>query len=64
MNSGEELVIEPFRRLIAANQLVSYRNPGFWACMDTYKEKKMFDEMFAKGEMPWALWDPFLNARK
>lgn len=56
MREGEELVYEPFQRLIAQEQLVAYRNPGFWACMDTLKEKRMFDEMVARGNMPWAIW--------
>jgi glucose-1-phosphate cytidylyltransferase len=55
--AGEELVVEPFQRLIADRQLVAYRNPGFWACMDTYKEKKLFDDMYASGRMPWAVWN-------
>ncbi|AFY96322.1 glucose-1-phosphate cytidylyltransferase [Chamaesiphon minutus] len=54
---GEELVIEPFQRLIDRKQLIGYRNPGFWACMDTLKEKITFDEMYAKGEMPWNVWN-------
>lgn len=54
---GEELVVEPFQRLIAEKQLIGYRNPKFWACMDTYKEKKMFDDMYANGNLPWAIWD-------
>lgn len=57
MQSGEELVIEPFQRLIAAKQLVTYRNPSFWACMDTFKEKLMFDDYYTRGEMPWAVWE-------
>jgi glucose-1-phosphate cytidylyltransferase len=56
INPGEELVMEPFQRLIAQNQIVTYRNRGFWACMDTFKEKKLFDDMYARGEMPWAVW--------
>ncbi len=57
MREGEELVNEPFQRLIAQKQLVTYRNPGFWACMDTFKEKKMLDDMVARGAMPWAVWE-------
>lgn len=57
MREGEELVVEPFRRLIEQRELVTYRNPGFWACMDTFKEKTMFDDMYARGDMPWAVWD-------
>lgn len=56
MCDGEELVNEPFHRLIAQNELVAYRNPGFWACMDTFKEKRMFDDLMASGNPPWAVW--------
>lgn len=57
IESGEELVLEPFQRLIYQKQLVAYRNPGFWACMDTLKEKMMFDEMYAAGRTPWKVWE-------
>jgi glucose-1-phosphate cytidylyltransferase len=57
MRPGEELVQEPFYRLIEQRQLVTYRHHGFWACMDTYKEKKMFDEMYERGNTPWTVWD-------
>ena len=56
MHEGEELVIEPFTRLIQHQQLIGYRHTGFWACMDTLKEKITFDELYAKGDMPWAVW--------
>jgi len=58
IQDGEELVLEPFQRLIQKKQLVAYRNPGFWACMDTLKEKMMFDEMYTKGHTPWSVWEP------
>lgn len=54
---GEELVQEPFHRLIAEQQLVGYRHRGFWACMDTLKEKKLFDDLYNRGEVPWAVWE-------
>lgn len=56
MREGEELVLEPFARLIAENQLLAYRYEGFWAGMDTFKEKQMFDDMYNSGNMPWAVW--------
>ncbi|NJR64301.1 MAG: glucose-1-phosphate cytidylyltransferase [Leptolyngbyaceae cyanobacterium CRU_2_3] len=55
----EELVLEPFQRLIQKQELVAYKNAGFWACMDTFKEKTMFDEMYAKGNTPWTIWESF-----
>jgi glucose-1-phosphate cytidylyltransferase len=57
----EELVVEPFQRLIQRKELIAYRNPGFWTCMDTLKEKMLFDEMYAEGKTPWAVWDAPLN---
>lgn len=57
IRDGEELVQEPFSRLIEARELVAYRHKGFWACMDTLKEKLLFDEMYARAEMPWAVWE-------
>lgn len=57
IQEGEELVDEPFKRLIAENQLLAYQHKGFWASIDTLKEKKMFDDMYATGDTPWAVWD-------
>lgn len=56
MQAGEELVREPFQRLIAQKELIAYRHNGFWACMDTFKEKQIFDDMHSKGETPWTVW--------
>ena len=56
MRDGEELVEEPFQRLIAAQQLTAYRHRGFFACLDTYKEKQLLDDLHARDQMPWAVW--------
>jgi glucose-1-phosphate cytidylyltransferase len=56
MRDGEELVHEPFQRLIADSQLTAYPYDGFWACMDTFKEKQQFDDMYGRGEVPWEVW--------
>ena len=61
MREGEELVQEPFCRMIAERQLIGYKNPHFWACIDTMKEKKMFDDMFASGNTPWMVWNHTLK---
>jgi glucose-1-phosphate cytidylyltransferase len=56
MREGEELVEQPFGRLIAAKQLAAFRWTGFWQCMDTFKDKITFDRMEARGECPWMVW--------
>jgi glucose-1-phosphate cytidylyltransferase len=53
---GDELVEEPFERLIGKRALTTQKHHGFWACMDTLKDKKNFDDMAARGDTPWALW--------
>lgn len=57
MRSGDELVEEPFRRLISAGRLFSYNHNGFWACMDTFKEKQQLEDLFLAGNPPWMVWD-------
>jgi glucose-1-phosphate cytidylyltransferase len=56
MQTGEELVQEPFQRLIEKRELLAYENRGFWAAMDTFKDKQRFDDMEAQGNTPWAVW--------
>jgi glucose-1-phosphate cytidylyltransferase len=53
---GEELVYEPFRRLISEGRIWSPRYEGFWQCMDTFKDKQILDEMEASGTAPWYVW--------
>jgi glucose-1-phosphate cytidylyltransferase len=52
----EELVEQPFQRLIEKRQLYAHRHAGFWAAMDTFKDKITFDRMHGRGDTPWKLW--------
>ena len=56
VKAGEELVHEPFQRLIKENELITYRYEGFWVSMDTFKDKQRLDDMYARGETPWMVW--------
>lgn len=56
IREGEELVQEPFHRLIAQQELVGYPYEGFWKSMDTFKEKQELDDLCTKGGGPWELW--------
>ncbi|MGH1350970.1 MAG: sugar phosphate nucleotidyltransferase [Methyloligellaceae bacterium] len=53
MGEGEELVIEPFARLIEEDQLIAYKHDGFFRAMDTLKEKQELEFMMERGEIPW-----------
>jgi glucose-1-phosphate cytidylyltransferase len=50
------LVDEPFRRLIAYDQLLTYQHEGFWLSMDTLKDLQSLQTPFESGRPPWALW--------
>jgi len=52
---GEELVEEPFQRLIRDGQLIGYKHDRFW-CMDTFKEQQELTDMASRGEAPWEVW--------
>jgi glucose-1-phosphate cytidylyltransferase len=56
INDGDELVVQPFERLIKQNQLMGYPYEGFYACMDTFKDKQHLDDLYARGNAPWELW--------
>jgi glucose-1-phosphate cytidylyltransferase len=53
MREGEELVIEPFQRLVENGQLVAYKYEGFWRSMDTLKDRQVLEDMVEQGKMPW-----------
>lgn len=56
LNPGEELVIEPFERLIEAEKLTGFKHTGFWRCMDTLKDKTVLDSLYASDNRPWEVW--------
>lgn len=58
IQDGEELVEQPFRRLIRERQLLAYRYDGFWACMDTFKDKQQLEDLYLRGQAPWVIWKP------
>ena len=57
ISEGEELLHEPFQRLVEQGQLLAYKYDGFWAAMDTFKDKQTLDEIHARGQAPWQVWD-------
>ena len=55
MQDGEELVEEPFQRLIADGKLMTQKYVGFWEAMDTYKDWKNLEDMYHSGQRPWVM---------
>src|SRR5262249_39268670 len=56
MQPGDELVIEPFQRLIRDHQLAAYEYDGYFAAMDTFKDKQELDSLHESGQPPWEVW--------
>jgi glucose-1-phosphate cytidylyltransferase len=55
IEEGEELVGEPFKRLIAEDKLLAYKHEGFWCPMDTLKDKQYLEDLVDNAKMPWRL---------
>lgn len=53
---GTYLEREPFERLCNDGQLMAYKHDGFWACMDTVRDKKYLDTLWESGCAPWKTW--------
>lgn len=44
---------KPLEALTQAGQLGVFRHPGFWQCMDTYRDSQMLNQMWNDGQAPW-----------
>jgi glucose-1-phosphate cytidylyltransferase len=56
IRDGEDLVFEPFDRLIASRELLAYPYDGFWRNMDTFKDKLELEDLLQGGRPPWQVW--------
>ncbi|MEO8113749.1 MAG: glucose-1-phosphate cytidylyltransferase, partial [Phenylobacterium sp.] len=52
---GDASVFEsgPLEGLAQDGQLMAYRHDGFWAAMDTLRDKNHLEAVWASGEAPW-----------
>lgn len=55
IEEGDELVEQPFNRLVERKLLHVNHYTGFWQQMDTFREKILYDRMEARGDCPWML---------
>lgn len=47
---------EPLERLAREGQLSAFVHAGFWAAMDTLRDKNHLEALWARGEAPWKVW--------
>jgi len=48
---------EPLENLAKDGQLMAYKYTGFWKCMDTLRDKRELENMYASGAAKWIVWD-------
>ncbi|MBD3374888.1 glucose-1-phosphate cytidylyltransferase [candidate division KSB1 bacterium] len=52
----------PLEKLADAGELMVYQHPGFWQCMDTYRDYLLLNELWSRKNVPWArAWMPALK---
>jgi glucose-1-phosphate cytidylyltransferase len=46
----------PLQKLAKDQQLMAYKHEGFWQCMDTLRDVRLLESMWASGSAPWKVW--------
>lgn len=56
---GDDTIWErgPLEGLAHDGELAVYRHAGFWAAMDTLRDKNVLESLWASGEAPWRVWE-------
>ena len=56
LNEGEDLVMDACIRAAKVGRMRAAQYDGFWAPMDTLKERSALEAMYRQGNCPWAVW--------
>lgn len=48
---------EPMQKLACEGQLSAYKHTGFWQSMDTLRDRMLLEDLWQKGNAPWAVWE-------
>ncbi|MGH3968177.1 MAG: glucose-1-phosphate cytidylyltransferase [Mycobacterium sp.] len=48
--------LEPMEHLAKDGELMAYLHQDFWQCMDTLRDKRLLEDMWASGAAPWKTW--------
>lgn len=52
----QQLEMGPFVELTKDHQMSAYKHNGFWHPMDTMRDKRELERLWAEGCAPWKLW--------
>lgn len=47
---------EPLARLAEIGEMMAFEHHGFWQPMDTLRDKRQLEELWASGRAPWKVW--------
>jgi glucose-1-phosphate cytidylyltransferase len=55
---GDDVVLEqgPLTRLAREGELMAYLHDGFWQCMDSSRDYKLLNDLWAQGQAAWKKW--------
>jgi glucose-1-phosphate cytidylyltransferase len=56
LGEGEDLVMDACARAAELGRMLAVQYDGFWAAMDTLKERYWLEELYRTGQSPWAVW--------
>ena len=56
LHEGEDLVGDACERAAHDGRMLAIPYEGFWAPMDTLKERALLEDLWNRGTSPWALW--------
>jgi len=56
LNEGEDLVMDACVRAANDGRMLAIPYDGFWAAMDTLKERSWLEDLYQSGRSPWAVW--------
>lgn len=55
---GDSTILEkePLEALVSKRQISAFKHEGFWASMDTLKDKQRLEELWELEQSPWKVW--------
>jgi glucose-1-phosphate cytidylyltransferase len=56
LHEGDDLVMDACARAAADGRMLAVPYGGFWAPMDTLKERSRLEELYRTGQSPWTVW--------